>query len=106
MLLLPCVVELIDCLSKEDLLMKMPSVEDYFIQTYFLDLLPLARQIARDHGYDEREIIEAVCKVHDKYYQFPPTLNRTAWFKKVFTEKLCEARCDFLSFESRRKTYG
>jgi len=81
------------------------TLEDYFIQTYFFDLLPLAKQIAQDYGYGEDEMIEAVCKVHDKYYQYPPTHNRTAWFKTVFTEKLSEARSDLLAFEARRMKF-
>jgi len=81
--------------------MNMPRLEEYFIQTYFHDLLPLARQIAEDHGYQETEMIEAVCKVYDKYTQYPPTHNRTAWFEKVYTEKLNEARSDILSFKAR-----
>jgi len=79
------------------------TLEDYFIQTYFLDLLPLAKQIAQNYGYGQVEMIEAVCKVYDKYTQYPPTHNRTAWFKTVFTEKLSEARSDLLAFEARRK---
>ena len=48
-------------------------------------------------------MIEAVCKVYDKSMQYPPTHNRTAWFTKVFTEKLRETRSDILAFKSRRK---
>jgi hypothetical protein len=82
------------------------TLEDYFIQTGFFDLLPLAKQIAQDYGYGEIEMIEAVCKVYDKFAQYPPTQNRTAWFKTVFTEKLSEARSDILAFEARRKFFG
>jgi len=82
--------------------MDMPSLEDYFIQTNFFDLLPLARQIAQDYASEEDEMIEAVCKTYDKSRDFPPTHNRTAWFRKVFTEKLCEARSDILAFEFKR----
>jgi len=81
--------------------MKMPSLEEYFIQSYFHDLLPLARKIAKDHGgYEEKEMAEAVSRVYEKYKQYPPTHNRTAWFEKVFTEKLNEARSDNLAFKA------
>jgi hypothetical protein len=36
------------------------SLEDYFIRTNFYDLLPLANQIARDLGYGQEEMSEAV----------------------------------------------
>jgi hypothetical protein len=77
--------------------METPSLQDYFIQTHFFDLLPLAQQIATDRGYGEIEMIEAVCRVYDKYHQYPPAHNRTAWFKTVFTEKLGEARSEILA---------
>jgi hypothetical protein len=64
------------------------DLEEYFIQTGFYDLLPLAWQLANDFGYGESEMIEAVCKVKDKFLQYPPRKNRTAWFKTVFEEKL------------------
>ena len=73
------------------------SLEDYFISTGFYDLLPTALECAGNLGYEERDIIEAICKVSDKFYQYPPTKNRTAWFKKVFVEKLLEARGDILT---------
>ena len=76
------------------------SVEDYFIQTEFYDLLPLATELAKDQGYDESVMVEAVCKVYDKFSQYPPTRNRTAWFKMVFTEKLNEARGEMLTFRA------
>lgn len=82
---------------------KKPKLEDYFISTGFYDLLPAALELARYLGYEEREMIEAICKVNDKYYQYPPTKNRTAWFKKVFEEKLLEARGDILTSKVRRK---
>ena len=75
-----------------------PRLEEYFIQTGFYDLLPLAKQLAQDQSYDQSEMIEAVCKVNDKFHQYPPTKNRTAWFKMVFVEKLAEARADILAF--------
>lgn len=77
-----------------------PSLEEYFIQTGFYDLLPLAWQLANDLGYGQNEMIEAVCKVNDKFLQFPPKKNRTAWFKTVFEEKLKEARGDILTFKA------
>lgn len=80
---------------------KKLSLEDYFINTEFHDLLPLAIQISKDLGYDQDEIIEAICKVYDKYRQFPPVHNRTAWFRTVFAEKLHEARSDILSFKAK-----
>lgn len=80
-----------------------PNLEQYFIQTGFYDLLPLAWQLANDFGYGEREMIEAVCKVKDKFLQYPPRKNRTAWFKTVFEEKLQEARGDILTFKATKK---
>ena len=77
------------------------SLEDYFIRTNFYDLLPVATQIARDLSYSREEMVEAICKVYDKYCQFPPTKNRTSWFRMVFKEKLGEARGDFLNFKTR-----
>lgn len=80
-----------------------PTLKDYFVRTGFYDLLPLAVQLARDQGYVPDEIIEAICKVSDKFYQYPPTKNRTAWFKMVFQEKLKEARADILAFKANQK---
>ena len=77
------------------------SLEDYFIRTGFYDLLPLAVQIAKDLKFTQEEMIEAVCKVYDKFYRYPPTRNRTAWFSLVFKEKLLEARGDLLSLRSQ-----
>ena len=77
------------------------KLEDYFISTGFYDLLPTALELAGHLGYEERDMIEAICKVCDKYYQYPPTKNRTAWFKKVFEEKLLEGRGDILTFAVR-----
>jgi len=81
--------------------MEWPSLEDYFIETYFLDLLPLAKQIAQHYDCGEDEMIEAIRNVHEKQMLYPPTQNRTAWFKTVFTEKLNEARCENLTFKRR-----
>lgn len=76
----------------------MKRLDEYFVKTGFYDLLPQATQLAEELGYDQSEMMEAVCKVSDKYYQYPPTRNRTAWFKRVFVEKLAEARADILAF--------
>lgn len=76
------------------------SLKNYFIRTNFYDLLPLATQIAEDLGYSQEEMIEAVCKAYDKFCRYPPTRNRTAWFKMVFEEKLHEARSDILAFRA------
>lgn len=76
------------------------SLESYFINTGFNDLLPLALNLAAQSGYDKNEIIEAICKVADKHREYPPIKNRTAWFLKVFQEKLNEARADI-----QRRTY-
>lgn len=76
------------------------NLEEFFITTGFYDLLPLAQEMAGSLGYDQTEMIEAICKVHDKFNQFPPTKNRTAWFRKVFEEKLREAKGDILAFRA------
>lgn len=83
---------------------EMRKLEDYFISTGFYDLLPIALELARCLGYEERDMIEAICRVNDKFFQYPPTKNRTAWFKKVFEEKLLEARGDILTSEGRAKS--
>ena len=71
-------------------------LEAYFSTTGFIDLLPLALSLADQAGYGEGEIIEAICKVADKHRVYPPRINRTGWFAKVFQEKLDEARADIL----------
>jgi hypothetical protein len=48
-------------------------------------------------------MIEAICRVNDKFYKYPPTKNRTAWFRMVFQEKLAEARADILTFRATTK---
>jgi hypothetical protein len=45
-------------------------------------------------------MIEAICKVNDKFNQYPPTKKRIAWFRLVFEEKLKEARADILAFKA------
>ena len=82
------------------------NLEEYFLTTGFYDLLPLAVKVAGSLGYDQTEIIEAISKVNDKFYQYPPTKNRTAWFRKVFEEKLHEARGDILAYRAKTKYFG
>ena len=72
------------------------DLKSYFISTGFSDLLPLALTLANQLGYGNDEVVEAICKVADKFKEYPPTRNRTAWFTKVFKEKLHEARADIL----------
>lgn len=79
------------------------KLEKYFIATGFYDLLPLALETARKLGYNSTEMIEAVSKVCDKFNAYPPTRNRTAWFKIVFEEKLQEARGDILNYMAKIK---
>ena len=79
------------------------KLEKFFVNTGFFDLLPLALEMAGNLGYDQTEMIEAICKVNDKFYQYPPTKNRTAWFKKVYEEKLLEARGDVLRYLAKTK---
>ncbi|MCL6479306.1 MAG: hypothetical protein K6T65_13015 [Peptococcaceae bacterium] len=78
-------------------------LDEFFIATGFYDLLPLAMKVARSLGYNQSEMIEAICKVNDKFCQYPPTKNRTAWFQKVFEEKLLEARGDILTHRAKIK---
>lgn len=90
---------------QEDSKSDRPCLEEYFIQTGFYDLLPMATQLAKMQGYDQNEMIEAICKVNDKFFQYPPTKNRTAWFKMVFQEKLREARGEILAFRAKQKYF-
>lgn len=69
-------------------------LEDYFASTGFYDLLPLALDLIGNMGFTRDEAIMAVCMVFDKSREYPPTTNRTAWFIKVFQEKLGEVRAD------------
>ena len=80
--------------------MNRPGLEDYFIKAGFYDVLPMALKLAKNLDYDYFEIIEAICKVNDKFNQYPPTKNRIAWFRMVFEEKLKEARADILAFKA------
>ena len=82
------------------------NLEEYFITTGFYDLLPLAVEVAESLGYNQTEMIEAISKVYDKFNQFPPTKNRTAWFRKVFEEKLREAKGDILAYRAITKYFG
>ena len=86
--------------------MNRPGLEDYFIKTGFYDVLPLALKLAGNLGYGHFEMIEAICKVNDKFNQYPPTKNRTAWFRMVFEEKLIEARADILAFNAKTDHLG
>lgn len=76
------------------------KLEEFFTITGFYDLLPLALEAAEKLGYDQTEMIEAICKTNDKYYEYPPTKNRNAWFRKVYAEKLREARGDILAHKA------
>ncbi|CAA7603315.1 Hypothetical protein DEACI_4138 [Acididesulfobacillus acetoxydans] len=78
-------------------------LEKFLVSTGFYDLLPLALEVARRFGYDPSEMIEAVCKVSDKFSQYLPVQNRTAWFQKVFEEKLREAKGDILTFNAQQR---
>lgn len=73
------------------------SLEYYFVSAGFIDLLPVALEIAGKLGLRKDEIIEAICKVADKCRDYPPFINRRAWFAKVYKEKLFEARADILA---------
>jgi len=67
-------------------------------------LLPMSLLMAENLGYGHNEMIEAVCKVNDKFHQYPPTKNRTAWFRMVFEEKLKEARGDILAYKAKPRS--
>jgi 5-methylcytosine-specific restriction endonuclease McrA len=80
--------------------------EFYFTNTGFLDLLPRATDIARELGYGEDEMIQAVCMVFDRQKTNPPTRNRTAWFLTVFREKLHEAHAEICAYKERKNRIG
>lgn len=82
------------------------KIERSFIDTGFIDLLPLALEMAGNLGYDQTEVIEAIGKVNDKFDRYPPSKNRLAWFKKVFEEKLSESRADILAHYAKKKYYS
>lgn len=82
---------------------KKDNLEYYFVNTGFIDLLPVACELAGKLGLGKKEMIEAICKVADKHKFYPPTQNRSAWFEKVYKEKLLEARADILAFNKYRR---
>ena len=81
----------------------MIPLKSYFISTGFIDMLPTALSMARELNYGVNEVAEAICKVGDKSKQYPPIKNRTAWFKKVFREKLAEAKADILAYREEKR---
>lgn len=66
-------------------------LKSYFTNTGFLDMLPMAADIANQMRYQEPEMIEAICMLFDKQRHYPPTSNRSGWFATVYKEKLAEA---------------
>jgi len=64
----------------------------YFADTGFLDLLPLAHELAAEGGYDDLQMIEAISLTFDKSREYPPIKNRRKWFQIVFAEKLAEVQ--------------
>jgi len=78
-------------------------LESYFTNTGFLDLLPMAADIASELGYGEPEMIEAVCMVFDKQRSYPPTSNRSGWFTTVYKEKLIERHALIANWRDRQK---
>jgi len=80
------------------------TCEQHFSDTGFHDLLPLARRIAAEGGYNETDMITAVCMTFDKAQYYPPTWNRRKWFEIVYAEKLAEARAQHIrrEWEKRR----
>jgi hypothetical protein len=77
------------------------TVEFYFTDTGFLDMLPQATEIVHSLGYGEDEMIQAVCLTFDKQATDPPARNRAAWFATVYREKLHEAHAQIRAFERR-----
>ena len=82
------------------------GAESYFTATGFLDLLPQAREIARNLGYGEDEMIRAAALVFDKQRVAPPTINRTRWFITVFTEKIKEAHAEIRAYREMASHLG
>ncbi|MGC8605702.1 MAG: hypothetical protein ACP5VS_18715 [Desulfomonilaceae bacterium] len=78
-------------------------LKSYFTNTGFLDMLPMAVDIASRMGYAEPEMIEAVCMVFDKQRVYPPTSNRLAWFATVYKEKLAEAHALIAHWRDKRE---
>lgn len=81
---------------------EVAELKSYFLRTGFLDLLPVALDLARKLGYGPAEMIEAICKVADKLKSDPPTRSRLGWFRTVYQEKLREARAEILAFRANR----
>lgn len=77
------------------------DLEHYFKGAGFIDLLPLAIEITGKLGFGKAEAIDAICKTYDKSKIYPPTINRRAWFEKVYREKLMETRADILAAKER-----
>lgn len=75
------------------------TCKEHFADTGFLDLFPLAQELAQRSGYNEDEMIEAVCLTFDKAREYPPIKNRHKWFQIVFAEKLTEARAQIARSE-------
>lgn len=73
------------------------NINRYFTSLGFHDLLPIAEMLAKKQNYSRLEMADAICKVADKANIYPPTLNRTGWFIKVYSEKLAEARAERLA---------
>jgi len=72
-----------------------------FTEAGFLDQLPLALEMAAKHGCDEDAARLAVLLVEAKAAEYPPTRNRSAWFRTVYKEKLGEAKATI----EREKAY-
>ena len=89
--------------TPSDIEQDMIPLSSYFIATGFIDMLPTALSMARELNYGFNEVAEAICKVGDKSKHYPPVKNRTAWFKKVFREKLAEARADILAYREEKR---
>lgn len=90
--------------QRSDTSARIPESEKlkfYFTDTGFIDLLPQAIDIATKLGYEEEDMIQAVCLVFDAQRTNPPTRNRTTWFRIVFTEKLGESHAQILAFRKR-----
>lgn len=77
------------------------ELEYYFARTGFLDLMPTAVEIAAEMNFHQDEIIEAICRTADKLKTDPPTRSRLGWFRKVYREKLQEARAELVAFRAR-----
>jgi hypothetical protein len=75
------------------------NCEEHFADVGYLDLYPLAQEIARKMGgYTEDEMTEAAGLTFFKERVFPPQKNRRKWFEVVYAEKLEEARAEITRF--------